>query len=324
MGPGQLKKPSHKEQPFAPTKRPEQLGGGLHPLDAGPKQAFWEAKKPDHDAVSDKEGTTPEGKTKGTLDLFSFLTDPQDAIQHMGRGVGKFVDGAAQRVAGAAGFEQVTTKTDGKSVAEQDAPKHIVLPPALVQGMQKAWDGSIPMGKSQEQGGILVRNKDGSYEWKAGAAGESGSFDPNYDDKGKDQSLAVLGHTHPYDETEGGYTNVPFSGQDLARQVYSDEPVNVVQSGKGMFGTARTAEFDKMVAGLDEKAKRKMFQDMNKEWNDLFSSGKGELPGKADAATRAICHKYHLLYYKGEGDSLDLVDTAAKEKQRDATPGETP
>jgi len=66
------------------------------------------------------------------------------------------------------------------------------------------------------------------------------------------------------------------------------------------------------VQGLDEKGKKEMFQKMNKEWNDLYSKGKGELPENADAATQALCHKYHLLYYKGEGDSMDRVDTAPK------------
>lgn len=270
--------------------------------------------------MADKEGQTKEGKAKGASDLFSFMSDPTGAIRHLGNEIGKFLDHARQRVAGAVGFEQVTTKDqEGHSVAEKDAPKHIVIPPPLVEGMQKAWDGSLPAGKSQEQGGILVRNKDGSYEWKAGAAGSSGSFQPNYGDKGKDQTLVALGHTHPYDATEGGHTNVPFSGQDLARQVYSDEPFNMVQSGKGTFGTARTAEFDKMVAGLDEKAKKKMFQEMSKEWNSLFASGKGDLAKNADSATRAICQKYHLLYYRGEGDSLDLVDTSPKAEKSGET-----
>lgn len=269
-------------------------------------------QKPESDSVPDKEGKTPEGKARGLSDLFGFLTDPVGAASALGGAAGKVIATAAKRVAGAVGFQQVSTATDGKPIAEADAPEHIQLPAELVKGMQTAWDGSLPGGRSQEQGGILVRNKDGSYEWKAGSAGDTGSFPPNYGDKGADQTLAVLGHTHPYDKTEGGYTNVPFSGQDLARQVYSSEPFNMVQSGKGTFGTARTAEFDKMVQGLDEKGKKEMFQKMNKEWNDLYSKGKGELPENADAATQALCHKYHLLYYKGEGDSMDRVDTAPK------------
>ncbi|MBW1881589.1 MAG: hypothetical protein JRJ84_24795 [Deltaproteobacteria bacterium] len=56
----------------------------------------------------------------------------------------------------------------------------LVLPPELVQGVQAAWDDSLPAGRAQEQGGILVRTSDGSYEWEPGAAGSAGAFTPNY------------------------------------------------------------------------------------------------------------------------------------------------
>lgn len=208
-----------------------------------------------------------------------------------------------------AAFKTLTGQ-EKETVSEADAPKNVKLPKELVQGMQKAWDGSLPGGKSQEQGGFLVKNKDDKYEWRAGAAGDSGSFSPNYSDIKAGEKEVALGHTHPYDKSEGGYTNVPFSGQDLARQVYVNDPLSVVQSDKGMFGSARTKEFEKMLEGLDDKGKKKLFDEMKKGWDDTYKKSKGQLPDRADAATKAIAHKYHLLYYKGTGDTMNLVDTA--------------
>lgn len=192
-----------------------------------------------------------------------------------------------------------------------DAPDKIKLPEVMTKGMGEAWDKSFPGGQSQEQGGILVQNADGSYEWKAGTAksraeGGSGTFSPNRGDVGKGQTLVGTGHTHPYDESEGGMTNVPFSGTDLANMIYNPEKLKMVQSGEGQFVSARTSEFDKKIKDLDDKGKKKMYDDMKKDFDAIMDDPKDKRPFEErnrDAAI-AVSKKYGLLFYQGKGGEL--------------------
>src|SRR5882672_8241395 len=114
-----------------------------------------------------------------------------------GRPTAKVTPGAVSRavIQRDKDFDKIT----GGHLAEGDAPDKIGLPKELTEGMQSAWDDSFPGGKSQEQGGNLVREKDGSYAWRKGKPGTSGMFTPDYGDVGKDQTLVGVGHTHPYD-----------------------------------------------------------------------------------------------------------------------------
>jgi len=195
---------------------------------------------------------------------------------------------------------------------EADAPDAIALPKELSEGMQSAWDDSLPGGKSQEQGGNLARNKDGSYGWRKGSAGSSGMYSPDYGDVGKDQTLVGVGHTHPYDKSEGGHTNVSFSGGDISSIVYEKQtqPLNIVQSGETVFVLARTEEFEKLLAGLDAAGLKKLEQKIEKTWNDVYTTAKGKIPERAEAATRATCKAFHLVYYRGKGGSLTKVDVS--------------
>src|SRR5438132_14391503 len=59
-------------------------------------------------------------------------------------------------------FDTAATLTD--KVGE---PESMELPKELTDGMQAAWDASFPGGKSQEQGGILVKTAQGKCEWRA-------------------------------------------------------------------------------------------------------------------------------------------------------------
>jgi len=204
-------------------------------------------------------------------------------------------------------FERVASR----SIA--DMPVKITLPVELVSGMQNAWDNSFPRDQSQEQGGILVRHDDGSYKWKAGKPGRSGSFIPNFDDCEQNETLVAIGHTHPYDEKEGGYTDVSFSGRDLAMAVYHEQVVNIVQSGQTLFLVAPSAEFNKLVKNLDTKGKRSLFQKIERTWYQAFLTHQGQLPARADAATKATTATYHLVYYFGAGNSLNRT-SAQKNK----------
>ena len=189
----------------------------------------------------------------------------------------------------------------------KNAPEKFTLPKEMQEGMTKAWEGSFPGGKSQEQGGILVKDDKGGYKWKAGKPldeGSSGAFLPNRVDLDKGETLVGTGHTHPYDKSEGGHTNVSFSGGDLANMIDYSENFKVVQSGKGQFAAAKTKEFTDKVKGLDDKGKEKMYGDMTKKYDDAFKKAKGTIAEKSAAAAKAVSDEYGLAYYEGSGGEL--------------------
>lgn len=202
------------------------------------------------------------------------------------------------------GFDQIISHNLNPTFA----PTKITLPKELVEGLQNAWDNSFPNGKSQEQGGILVRHQDQSYEWKAGKGSESSSFRINYEDVNKDETLALTGHTHPYDDSEGGYTDVSFSGTDLANFVYGKEATKVVQSGKALFLVASAIQFNRRLKNLDAKGKRKLYTEINRTWLAIFSTHQGSDLECVEAAVKTTCRTYNFVYYKGQGNLLKKVD----------------
>ncbi len=189
---------------------------------------------------------------------------------------------------------------------QQGAPQEMTLPEELTEGMQDAWDNSFDQGRSQEQGGILVLTTEGQYEWRAGVVGESGSWDVNYDDARGDTIIAV-GHTHPYDETEGSYEDVSFSGEDLAGFVDQIERIQIVQSGSSQFVVSRTSEFDAEVEACpDAAAKEQLRTEMETLWNETFDATveeKGFVGANRDAVI-AVCNQYHLVYSEGRGGTV--------------------
>lgn len=96
--------------------------------------------------------------------------------------------------------------------------------------------------------------------------------------------MVAYGHTHPYDQKEGGYTDVSFSGRDLAMVVYYEQVVTIVQSGQTLFLVAPSAEFNKLIKNLDSKGKNSLFRKIERAWHQAFLSHQGELPARADAA----------------------------------------
>lgn len=195
-------------------------------------------------------------------------------------------------------------------VSEATAPVVVTIPLVLDTGMDTAWSKSFPKGKSQEQGGVLVTDKAGEYVFKAGKPGKSGSFDVNRGDVKKGETLVSIAHTHPYDASEGGFTDVSFSGQDIGLMALNKEKMSFVRSGDGDFLMARTTEFDALVKKA--KSKNALFLEIRKHWTGLYKTGTGDLKAKARAATRATCLKYHLLLYEGSKGYLtqpqEMVD----------------
>ena len=213
------------------------------------------------------------------------------------RSVARWLAGRATPVlARDAGFD---TLGGTAAVAEASAPVEIQLPKELEDGLKAAWGKSFPGGKSQEHIGILVRKKDGSYAWKAGSPGTSGSSTPNYGDVGAEERLVASAHTHPYDASEGGYKDVSFSAADLANLVTQQERVKAVYAGTSEFVVAKTQEFDARVKDLDDAKKTELKAEMKKLWNDTFKAAKGTFQARVEAAVKAVCEKYDLVYYAG-------------------------
>ncbi|MGB0384551.1 MAG: hypothetical protein ACPGWR_06975 [Ardenticatenaceae bacterium] len=194
-----------------------------------------------------------------------------------------------------------------ENLRKEDAPPEITLPKELVEGMAQSWGKSFPQGKSQEQGGILVRKKDGSYQWKAGQPGLSAVFVPNHNDVNKDDTLIAVGHTHPYDKNEGSHTNVSFSDIDLAFMVYEKHPLEIVQSGEALFVVARTENFNKKVASLDTTGKKILFYEIKITYRNVLKTSPGKWRENIDTATKTTCEKYDLVYYKGKHNQLTKV-----------------
>lgn len=202
------------------------------------------------------------------------------------------------------GYEALTG-----GVGEADAPSEIELPPELTKGLQDAWDKSFPAGEEDvtERAGILVKTKDGGYEWRLNdKPGSSASSTPPYWLRKEGETVVATGHTHPYPKSEGSITGMPESGDDLAGLVTSRERLDTVQSGTRIFTVARSAEFDRMLAPLDMPAKYRLADEMSALFDQTLAAAKGTPQQRNIAAVKAVCAKYHLLFYAGEKGKLKL------------------
>ena len=186
----------------------------------------------------------------------------------------------------------------------KDAPAFIGIPRTVQEGAAKAWSKSLPGSKSLEQGGIIVETKSGGYGFTAGKPGTSGTFMPNRGAVKKGEKLLGILHTHPYSVKEGGYTDVPFSGQDLGLMALQLEKVSVVVSGSGWFVVATSKEFEDRVKAA--ASKNKLFEEIRKDWQDRFDAAAGNTKERAELVTPQTCLKYDLLYYTGRDGWLSM------------------
>lgn len=199
-------------------------------------------------------------------------------------------------------FDDVATG----NLESEYAPDKITLPKELQDGMSQAWKDSLPGGgKFREQGGLLGKDEGGQYEWHKNEqvpldkGGNGGMFTPDFDSLGKDETLVGVQHTHP--------DGLSFSGSDLSALVhYPEDRLQMIQSGKQQFVSARTAEFDKRLEGLDEVGKAKLSGEMEDLWTRIYNNKKDTLPvqDRARLASMAVSQKYNILYYEGQGGEL--------------------
>lgn len=241
-----------------------------------------------------KDQVQPSGSSAGAIAggvIGAVFGGPLGAI--LGAGVGSQFDNGPD--------------TGGSFVKLSDSPKTVEVPKVLNDGLADAWKDSFPNGRSQEQGGMLVQKGDGTLEFRRGAAGDSGSFSPNYGDLKDGETLIGLVHTHPYDATEGGHTDVSFSGADIANLVSRRDPMKMVQSGDGQFMVIRTQEFDARVNKLDDAGKQQLYDDMKADYQRVFNqdTDKHTFAERNDRAAESVAKKYDLAYYTGKNGSLN-------------------
>jgi hypothetical protein len=225
----------------------------------------------------------------------------------LGGAIAGGIAAAADAIANAVGVNSVFSGTSSK----KDAPSSITISDDLNDGAKGAWKDSFPGGHEQEQGGILIRTKDGEYKFIRGDPGTGGTWDVNYDDIGDNELVGTV-HTHPYDS---GDTDVPFSKGDISFFFDSDlkaknmEEMMMVQSGDGQFMLARTAEFNKLVEGKSAAEISKLNTEMESTYDKAAAAGKRKglsFAARHDAAVKAVADKYNLLYYKGRDGNLKL------------------
>jgi len=195
-------------------------------------------------------------------------------------------------------------------VKVKDAPEYVGIPRAVQEGAEKAWSKSLPGNKSLEQGGIIVEDKSGGYGFTAGSPGTSGTFAPNRGAVKKGETLLGILHTHPYSVKEGGFTDVPFSGQDLGIMALQLEKISVVVSGSGWFVVATSKEFEARVKAA--ASKNKLFEEIRKDWQDRFDAATGDTKERAELVTPLTCLKYDLLYYRGRDGWLSMPSDMVK------------
>lgn len=172
-----------------------------------------------------------------------------------------------------------------------DAQEIVILPTDINEQMRALWDQSFPGGRSQEFGGTLVRDADGNLLLINTGGGTAGTFQPN-ESVGPDHELIGVFHTHPYDETEGGATNVSLSGGDAAAFINGDNMVEIVQSGDGQFMYVRTGETP------DNVDYNTLDNEQNQRVQELINGGES-FDTASQIAARETAENNNMAYYEG-------------------------
>lgn len=129
--------------------------------------------------------------------------------------------------------------------------------------------------------------------------GTLGSFSPNLS-VGENERVEGIFHTHPYDQTEGGYTGVSLSGGDAGYLVNGKQNLIVAQSGTDQFMYMRTD----MTPDIVDSAS------LNKAKNARIAGLLGKGSSFRDAskiATQKTARSHGLGYYEGSSGVFNRV-----------------
>ena len=192
------------------------------------------------------------------------------------------------------GIPNTTPKTP------RDAPESITLSSQTNTEFNELWDKSFPNGTSQEHGGTLVRGKDNNINLINKGGGTSGSFSPNRN-VGEEQEIVGVFHTHPYDKTEGGYTNVSLSGGDGAYMINTGDSVMIAQSGNGQFMYLRTEQTPKTIDH------NKLNTDQNNRVYEIMKNDGKSFDEASRIAASETAKNNGLAYYEGTDGTFNRV-----------------
>ena len=191
-----------------------------------------------------------------------------------------------------------TRSTLAAPATPQQAPARVDLSP-MQPGYNRLWSQSFPSGRSQEHGGTIVADSNGTLSLVNTGGGQSGSFAPNLA-TGPNQTPVGIFHTHPYDATEGGYTGVSLSGGDAAYMINKQQDIIVAQSGTDQFMYMRTQATPPSVNAVA----------LNNAQNARIGVLQGQGMGFSDAsrqAARETATQYNLAYYEGSNGILNRL-----------------
>jgi hypothetical protein len=116
------------------------------------------------------------------------------------------------------------------------------------------------------------------------------------------QTIVGAMHTHPYPGLSD--PNISFSGDDLSKFALRDyERFTVVRTEGMVFLVSKTAQFDAILAQAKAQSKQYvLLSEINKTataaYEDATSKG-STMAAAIDASVKAVCAKYHLVFYKG-------------------------
>jgi len=176
-----------------------------------------------------------------------------------------------------------------------DAPGAIQFSPTLQGQFDVSWSRSFPGGRSKEQGGTIVTDRQGNLSVQniGGVAADRKTFTPDYTmkDPAKFTPIGVF-HTHPYDRSEGGYTGIAIDGGDAGGLIDSPAKFCVVQSGEKQFMFMKTSVTPQRVNwdALHMEGQRD---------SDAFGAKGNNFADSSAKAAIEIAAKYGLAYYEG-------------------------
>lgn len=195
------------------------------------------------------------------------------------------------------------TKTSGipptRPQTPAAAPLTILLPAGLNQQMQALWEKSFPDGRSQQQGGVIVREVSGRVSLVNISRHRSDMFRTERQIQ-PEQTLVGLFHTRPFDRSEGGQVNVSLSGGDAEYLLNHADDVVIAQSGESQFmylrteATAKSVDAAKVCAQHEARIRQLLNQGIR------FDEA-------SRIAARETAADHALAYYEGKAGELVRV-----------------
>jgi hypothetical protein len=216
------------------------------------------------------------------------------------------------------------------------APAAVRLPVSVVSDLERLWQKSIA-GKEKdfEHGGNLVRTYGGREHIREQPATSKDEFHGDDNEKGWGDTILAKVHTHPEPDAPEHYSC--FSAEDIQGFMEpgsNQAPMKILRSGPMTYMLAHTKQSRATMDGLldeanriDDEKKKSMIADIKSVYDAAFDATPGAYGGldphapeehprhlhglrwaeAGEAAVAAVCAKYEIAFYKGQGSELQRV-----------------